>query len=88
MPPFEISFDKEAASRLVADGVDVVVVLGPGQALGPFPDGPGRVAVLVGDAADPADLEAAASMGAELFGPSATGLPPPRHPSDTAPPPV
>jgi hypothetical protein len=60
--------DPTAAAALTSSGVDVVLIL-PERAF-PMarPPGPGRVAVLVGDAGRDLDLAAAQAMGAELFG--------------------
>jgi hypothetical protein len=61
--------DVAAAVELLAGGINVVLVIDPdgGQVALP-PDGPGRLAVLVGRAADPVVLAAAEEMAAELFG--------------------
>jgi hypothetical protein len=61
--------DVAAVAHLLADGINVVLVLDPacGQVALP-PDGPGRLAVLVGCAADPLVVAAAQAMAAELFG--------------------
>lgn len=58
----------EAAARSAA-GHDVVLIVATGDEAMPVAvPGPGRVARLIGDPADPGDLEAAAEMAAELFG--------------------
>jgi hypothetical protein len=62
--------DAEEAHQLSRSGIDVVLVVAPGAAVAE-PPGPGRVAVLVGDPADPATQAAAAEMEVELFGRSA-----------------
>jgi hypothetical protein len=61
------------AAAAVATGIDVVVVLAPGEVLGPRPPGAGRIAVLVGDGLSRADLATAAAFGAEVFGAAAVG---------------
>ncbi len=66
--PVQICTDAETAAEHTAAGIDVVLILPEGVALGVRPPGPGRVAVLVGDAGDEVDRAAAAAMGAELFG--------------------
>lgn len=60
-----VTADGDDASRRRAAGEHVVVVVAPG---GPVPDGggPGRVAVLVGDPADPATWDAARELAGEL----------------------
>ncbi|MGH7085978.1 MAG: hypothetical protein ACREFN_13420 [Acetobacteraceae bacterium] len=60
--------DPAEAARLVAAGHAVVLIVAEGVA-GGWPAGPGRMAVMVGDAGDPAVREAAQAMAAELFGP-------------------
>lgn len=59
--------DLEAALRLVGSGANVVVILPEGTQCGELSEGPGRLAVLVGDPEDPASREAASAMDAELF---------------------
>jgi hypothetical protein len=61
--------DVAAAAELLAGGINVVLVMDPGcgQVAVP-PDGPGRLAVLIGRPADPGVLVAAEEMAAELFG--------------------
>ena len=61
--------DVITALELVASGSDVVLLLPPGAKPGPFPDGPGRLAVMVGDPRDPETLAAAEAMYTELFSP-------------------
>jgi hypothetical protein len=59
----------EAATELLAQGVDVVLVIEAGAVEGALPaGGPGRLAVLVGSVADPEVRVAAEAMAAELFG--------------------
>ncbi|MGH9057386.1 MAG: hypothetical protein ACRDYY_16240 [Acidimicrobiales bacterium] len=61
--------DPAEAARLVAAGQAVVLIVAEGVMLrGGWPAGPGRMAVMVGDAGDPAVREAAEAMAAELFG--------------------
>jgi hypothetical protein len=61
--------DVAAVAELLAGGINVVLVLDPGRGeVALPPDGPGRLAVLVGRAADPLVLAAAEEMAAELFG--------------------
>lgn len=59
--------DLSTALKLAVSGVNVVVVVPEGVECGELPEGPGRLAVLVGDPADPASRAAAAAMDAELF---------------------
>jgi hypothetical protein len=60
--------DVAAVAELLAGGVDVVLVLDPGRGQVALPpDGPGRLAVLMGRAVDPLVLAAADEMAAELF---------------------
>ena len=59
--------DVTAALELVSSGSDVVLLLPPGVVPGRFPDGPGRLAVMVGEPADPEAIAAAEAMYAELF---------------------
>jgi hypothetical protein len=61
--------DVAAALELLAGGINVVLVMDPGRGQEALPpDGPGRLAVLVGRAADPEVRAAAEEMAAELFG--------------------
>jgi hypothetical protein len=61
--------DAAAAAALVARGINVVLVIDPAGADSvPEPDGPGRLAVLVGAPDDPAVRAVAEAMAAELFG--------------------
>jgi hypothetical protein len=61
--------DVAAAVEFLAGGINVVLVIDPGCAQVEVPpDGPGRLAVLVGRPADPEVLAAAEEMAAELFG--------------------
>lgn len=61
--------DPKEALELARNGIDVVLVLAPRDAyVSLFRAGPGRVAVLVGEADDPGVAEAAAEMHRELFG--------------------
>jgi hypothetical protein len=61
--------DVATAMELLAGGINVVLVMDPGCSYVPVPpDGPGRLAVLVGRPADPGVLAAAEEMAAELFG--------------------
>jgi hypothetical protein len=61
-----ICVDEDAAIAAVAAGERVVLILPPGS---PGPDRPhsGRLAFLVGDAGDPAVVEAAEAMAADLW---------------------
>jgi len=61
--------DAEEAATLLRQGLDVVLILSEGD----LPvdlrrEGPGRVAVLVGDPASPVVRDAARAMYEELFG--------------------
>lgn len=61
--------DPEDARRLVEAGESVVLLVDEGAPLvGLVPPGPGRLAVLVGSASDPASWAAARAMATELFG--------------------
>ena len=57
----------DAAVEMVASGANVVLVIAEGNDPGPLPEGPGRLAVMVGDLSDPATRMAAEAMHAELF---------------------
>ncbi len=60
--------DPAAAAQSVAAGDDVVLVVATALAPGwKWPTGPGRLALFAGDPTDPAVLDAAAAMGAELW---------------------
>ena len=60
--------DPATALALVAAGAKVVLVLPEGAQPGPLPEqGPGRLAVMVGDPGDPATLAAAEAMHSEIF---------------------
>lgn len=62
--------DPAAARTALAQGSDVVLILAPDVEMAdrqPGPPGPGRLAVMVGDPADPAVRRAAGEMDAELF---------------------
>lgn len=59
--------DPDVAIRLVGAGANVVLIVSEGAVHGEAPDGPGRLAILVGDPGDPATRAAAAAMDAELF---------------------
>ena len=61
--------DVTAASDLVASGFDVVLVIPEGSDPGPLPEGPGRLAVMVGDPLDAETRSASVAMYAELFAP-------------------
>ena len=56
-----------AAVGMVASGANVVLVIAEGTNPGRLPEGPGRLAVMVGDLADPETRAAAEAMHAELF---------------------
>lgn len=56
------------AIELVRSGSNVVLVVPEEIDLGLLPDGPGRLAVMVGDPGAPATWAAAESMAADLFG--------------------
>jgi hypothetical protein len=61
--------DRDEALRLVAAGEAVVLLVDEDDPpLGQVVAGPGRLAVLVGSASDPASWVAAEAMAAELFG--------------------
>jgi len=64
--------DDAVVTAARGEGVVLIVPVGapPGQP-GPVSAGAGRIAVLVGDADDPATRLAAAAMEAELFPPAA-----------------
>jgi len=66
--PAEICTDAAVAAGRTAAGIDVVLILPEGVAVAARRRGPGRLAVLVGDAGRDADRAAAAAMAAELFG--------------------
>jgi hypothetical protein len=59
--------DAGSALALVAAGERVVLVVTPDAPAVLDPGGPGRLAVMVGDPADPAVRAAARAMDAELF---------------------
>lgn len=59
--------DVGAAFELVSSGSDVVLLLAPGVDPGPLPQGPGRLAVMVGEPGDADAVAAAEAMHAELF---------------------
>lgn len=59
--------DMAAASELVASGSDVVLLVAEDSEPGALPDGPGRLAVMVGDPGDPGTVAAAKAMYSELF---------------------
>jgi hypothetical protein len=61
--------DIATAFALVASGTDVVLMVPEDADCGPIPEGPGRLAVMVGHPADPATRAAAEAMHAELFAP-------------------
>jgi hypothetical protein len=64
-----ISRDPAEAERLVSAGAAVVLILSPGDEAIGQPAGPGRLAVLVADPAEPGSgAAAAAEMAVELFG--------------------
>lgn len=64
-----ISRDRAEAERLVSAGAAVVLIVGPADEATGQPAGPGRLAVLVEDPAEPGPgIAAAAEMAAELFG--------------------
>lgn len=74
------------AARMVAAGTDVVLIVDAAVAIRPgilgpadtgTPCSPGRLAVVVGDPADPAVVAAAAEMEQELFGAAPTSPPGP-----------
>lgn len=67
-PPARIVASIEAAADLLRQGTNVVLVLDPdaGPVVGP-PDGPGRLALMLGRVDDPAVMAAAREMLAELF---------------------
>ena len=68
VPAPVVVVDATTAAALVARGINVVLVADPaGPGLVPAPDGPGRLAVLVGSPQDPAVRAAAEAMAAELF---------------------
>lgn len=68
--------DPAVAARMVGAGMDVVLIVGPGG--DPVAaEGPGRLAVMVGEASDPAVQAAAAEMDGELFGAAPTSAPRP-----------
>lgn len=59
--------DVGAAFAMVSSGSDVVLLLAPGVDPGPLPEGPGRLAVMVGEPGDADAVAAAQAMYAELF---------------------
>ena len=68
--------DAAEAESLLRKGVDVVLIVAPGELAGRVPgrDLPGRLAVMVGDASRSEVLDAAREMDRELFGrPGAQG---------------
>jgi hypothetical protein len=61
--------DQEEATRLVAEGRSVVLLVDvDAPPIGPVPEGPGRLALFVGVLSDPASWDAARAMAQELFG--------------------
>lgn len=56
------------AAELVRSGASVVLVVPAEVDLGPLPDGPGRLAVMIGDPHEAGTRAAAEAMAAELFG--------------------
>lgn len=60
--------DPDEALALAAAGSRVVFVVEPGRGAPEWDVQPGRLAVMVGDPADPAVLSAADAMDRELFG--------------------
>ncbi|MGH9122279.1 MAG: hypothetical protein ACRDYC_10105 [Acidimicrobiales bacterium] len=76
MGAFEVCTSSEEARARVEAGVNVVLVVAPGETdiglglgePGVGGLGAGRLAVWIGDPADPTQLERAREMGAELFG--------------------
>jgi hypothetical protein len=65
--------DPERAAAVVAAGGLVVLLADPAVPAVPWPEGPGRMALLVGGPADPVAWAAASSMDRELFGVAAGG---------------
>ncbi len=67
-PPARVVDQVGEAADLIRRGVDVVLVTGPNAAAVGYPtEGPGRLALIVGPVDDPAVVEAAREMAAELF---------------------
>lgn len=54
--------DPAEAARIVASGADVVLIVDPSADPVPWPEGPGRLAVFVGDPDDPAAVAMAAEV--------------------------
>jgi hypothetical protein len=75
-PAASVVEDQAEAARLVRDGERVVLILDPAAGpLGEWPEGPGRLALLVGTPGDPEVRAAAAEMAAELWGQPASSKP-------------
>lgn len=79
-PAPEVAVGTSEARRVLDRGGDVVVVVAPGdvgeaaaEVVELRAGGPGRLAVMVGDPADPGVLAAAAEMAVELFAGRVTG---------------
>jgi hypothetical protein len=67
--PPQVVDNLDAAAELVAQGVDVVLVIESAALQGDLPaEGPGRLAVFLGSVTDPDVRVAAEAMAAELFG--------------------
>jgi hypothetical protein len=62
-----VTDDLDEALRLVQQGADVVLIVGEETSVPPIRQGTGRLAVMVGDPADPATRSAAGEMDEELF---------------------
>jgi len=59
--------DVSTAFGLVGEGRSVVLILAAGRQIGPLPEVPGRLAVIIGDPGEAATHAAAEAMDAELF---------------------
>lgn len=59
--------DVPGAFALVAEGVDVVLIIPEGRDIGPLPSGRGRLAVMIAGPDEAATRAAAEAMDSELF---------------------
>ena len=67
-PPARVVDQVDEAADLIRQGINVVLVTDPNTAAVGYPTGgPGRLALMAGPMDDPAVVEAARQMAAELF---------------------